>query len=171
MLELCSPDGRVPWRRVVPSSSPGRPPTRLGAKGPVVLELRSPTTMRPSGAPWRRAASSSSLGRRVAYSPPVSAPPPPSTTSAPRLNPRHALYCRTRTGRRATWAAHGDYLLVLSSTRISCQRHRRARVATRYRPWRHHRPSAIGQEGLNVCTRVRDVAPDRPCREATKLTN
>eukprot|EP00966_Prymnesium_polylepis_P118194 2732620-Prymnesium_polylepis.1 len=25
-------------------------------------------------------------------------------------------YCRTRTGRRATWAAHGDYLSVLSST-------------------------------------------------------
>jgi hypothetical protein len=25
------------------------------------------------------------------------------------------------TGRRATWAAHGDYLLVLSSTRTSCQ--------------------------------------------------
>eukprot|EP00966_Prymnesium_polylepis_P046650 1081446-Prymnesium_polylepis.1 len=46
---------------------------------------------------------------------------------ATRLNPRHASYCRTRTGRRATGAAHGDPLLVLSSTRISCQGHRRAR--------------------------------------------
>eukprot|EP00966_Prymnesium_polylepis_P165201 3819423-Prymnesium_polylepis.1 len=42
-----------------------------------------------------------------------------------------------RTGRRATpWAAHGDYLLVLSSTRISCQRHRRARVASVTAPGR-----------------------------------
>eukprot|EP00966_Prymnesium_polylepis_P053626 1239896-Prymnesium_polylepis.1 len=30
--------------------------------------------------------------------------------------PRHASYCRTRTGQRATWAAQGDYLLDLSTT-------------------------------------------------------
>eukprot|EP00966_Prymnesium_polylepis_P326775 7382675-Prymnesium_polylepis.1 len=42
-------------------------------------------------------------GRQVAFSPPVSAGPhpphPPSTTSAPRLNPaRHASYCCTTRG-------------------------------------------------------------------------
>ena len=47
--------------------------------------------------------------------------------------PVHTVH---RTGRRATWAAHGDYLLVLSSTRISCQRHRRARVASDTAPGR-----------------------------------
>ena len=47
-----------------------------------------------------------------------------------RADTRTSVATQARTGRRATWTAHGDYLLVLSSTRTSCQpRHRGARVA------------------------------------------
>ena len=112
-------------------------------RGHVVLELCSPDA-RPLAAGrllFLTGAPGSVLTPRVRRAPPP--PTPPSTTSAPRLNPRHASYCRTRTGRRATWAAQGDYLLDLSTTRTSCQRHRRARVAPDTAPGRiiGHRPS------------------------------
>ena len=69
---------------------------------------------------------------------PAASPPPPQPASHPaprrrRADTRTDTVLPTRAGRRATWTAHDDYLLVLSSTHTSCQRHRRARVATRHR--------------------------------------
>ena len=59
-----------------------------------------------------------------------------------RADTRTSVATQARTGRRATWTAHGDYLAVLSSTRTSCQRHRRVRVAPDTAPGRiiGHRP-------------------------------
>eukprot|EP00966_Prymnesium_polylepis_P221726 5129293-Prymnesium_polylepis.1 len=64
---------------------------------------------------------------------------------------RPSVATQARTGRRATWAAHG-YLSVLSSTRVSCQtRHRRARVALdtalRRTIDRPYRPQAAARTG------------------------
>ena len=66
-------------------------------------------------------------------------------THGRRADTRTDAVPHTRAGRRATWTAHDDYLLVLSSTHTSCQRHRGARVVARYRLWRQHRPSATGR--------------------------
>ena len=86
---------------------------------------------RPRGTPWRTCR--------------PHRPPQPASHPAPRrrrADTRTDAVPHTRAGRRATWTAHDDYLLVLSSTHTSCQRHRRARVVTRHRLWRQHRPSA-----------------------------
>eukprot|EP00966_Prymnesium_polylepis_P033956 789427-Prymnesium_polylepis.1 len=55
--------------------------------------------------------------------------PPTRSTPSPRrrhADTRTSVATQARTGRRATWAAPDDYLFVLSTTCISCQRHRRA---------------------------------------------
>ena len=96
---------------------------------------------RPRGTPWRTCR--------------PHRPPQPASHPAPRrrrADTRTDAVLHTRAGRRATWTAHDDYLLVLSSTHTSCQRHRRARVVTRHRLWRQHRPSATATStGLLPC--------------------
>ena len=57
---------------------------------------------------------------------------------------------RWRVGALHGWTAHDDYLLVLSSTHTSCQRHRGACVVARYRLWRQHRPSAKSSDRHTV---------------------
>ena len=76
------------------------------------------------------------------------APPQPASHPAPRrrrADTRTDAVLHTRAGRRATWTAHGDYLLVLSSTHTSCQRHSRARVVshTAFGDNIGHRPPSV----------------------------
>ena len=118
-------------RRVV-GCVPPRPSHRRAAATTSTHTHRAPSrrrTGRPPARPGARAGRTGALAR-----------PAP---RGRRADTRTGVATQARTGRRATWTAHGDYLSVLASTRTSCQsRHRRARVApaTATRHIISHRP-------------------------------